>query len=138
MEYQIDRNALLARVEEEVSHIADESYADTGQSLYDTIVITEKDRSRALRLLEDAVSLFIRRTFDICRRAYDILVFSVPDFDETMEDTVKDDISDYLVYYAVSTICQSRKAERVQEYTTRAQEAFDKAVVLLKSRKHPE
>ena len=138
MEYQIDRTALLARVEEEVSHIADASYAETGQALYDTVVLTEKDRAGALRLIEDAVGLFVKRTFDICRRAYDALVFSVPDFDETMTDIVRGEISDFLVFYPVATICQSRKAERAQEFSARAQDAMDKAAVLLKSRKHPE
>ena len=137
MEYQIDRNALLDRVEEEVSHIADASYAETGQPLYDTIVITEKDRAGALRLIEGAIGLLMRRAFDICRRAYDTLVFGVPDFDETMTDTVCAEISDFIVYYVTATICQSRKAERVQEFTSRAQDAMDKAVILLKSRKHP-
>ena len=137
MEYQIDRNGLLARVEEEVSHIADASYAETGQSLYDTIVLTEKDRAGALRLIESAVGLFIRRAFDICRRAYDTLVFSVPDFDETMTETVCSEITDFIAYYVVATICQSRKAERAQEFSARAQDAMDKAVILLKSRKHP-
>ena len=138
MEYQIDRNGLLDRVEEEISHIADASYADTGQSLYDTIVLTEKDRAGALRLIEDAVGLFVKRTFDICRRAYDTLVFSVPDFDESMTEIVQGEISDFLVFYPVATICQSRKAERAQEFTQRAQDAIDKAAVLLKSRKLPE
>lgn len=138
MEYQIDRNALLARVEEEVSHIADASYAETGQPLYDQVVLTEKDRAGALRLIEDAVGLFVRRTFDICRRAYDTLVFSVPDFDESMTEMVDREITAFLVFYPVATICQSRKAERAQEFTARAQAAIDKAAVLLKSRKHPE
>ena len=138
MEYHIDRNGLLDRVEEEVSHIADASYADSGQSLYDTIVLTEKDRAGALRLIEDAVGLFLRRTFDICRRAYDDLVFNVPDFDYSMSVNVEEEISSFLVLYAVATICQSRKAERAEEFMTRAQAAFDKAVILLKSRKHPE
>lgn len=137
MEYQIDRQALLERVEEEVSHIADASYAENGQPLYDVVVLTEKDRAGALRLIESAVGLFLRRAFDICRRAYDSLVFSVPDFDSSMSDSVRNEISDFLVYYTVATICQSRKAERAQEFTSRAQDAFDKAVILLKSRKHP-
>jgi len=138
MEYHIDRNGLLDRVEEEISHIADASYAENGQSLYDMIVLTEKDRPGTSRLIEDAVGQFIRRTFDICHRVDDDLIFNVPDFDYSMVLNVEEEISGFLVYYAVSSICQSRKAERAQEFAARAQDAFDKAVILLKSRKLPE
>lgn len=137
MEYQIDRNALLERVEEEISHIADASYGESGISLYDTIVLTEKDRPMALRLIDDGIGLFARRAFDICTIGQDALSFYVPDFDGSMTELVSDEISDYLVYYAVATICTSRKAERAQEFTARAQSAFDKAVMILKSRKEP-
>lgn len=138
MEYQIDKDALLARVEEEVSHIADASYADTGQSLYDTIVITEKDRAWVSRLIQSAIRTLTVRVFQLCTRVDDRLVFFVPDFDETMTDAVTDELTNFFVYQTVAVICQSRKAERAQEYANRAQEAIDKAAILLHSRKHPE
>lgn len=138
MEYQIDKDALLARVEEEVSHIADASYADTGQSLYDTIVITEKDRAWVSRLIQSAIRTLTVRVFQLCTRVDDRLLFFVPDFDETMTDAVTDELTNFFVYQPVAVICQSRKAERAQEYANRAQEAIDKAAILLHSRKHPE
>ena len=138
MQYRFDWSNLLSRVEEEMSHIADSSYAESGQSLYDTIVVTEKDRDGVRRLINDAVDSFVSRTFDICSYSQDSLRFNVPDFDYSMSAPTWRQIEDYLVYYTVMTICQSRKAERVQEFATRAQEALGKAVALLKSRKHPQ
>ena len=137
MQYRIDWSDLLTRVEEEISHIADSSYAETGQSLYDTIVITEKDREGVRRLLADASDAFAARTFDICQRMQDSYYFNVPDFDYSMTNAVSRQIENFLVYYTVANICQSRKAERMQEFATRSQESLTKAVTLLKSRKHP-
>lgn len=138
MQYRLDWSSLLSRVEEEMSHIADASYAETGQSLYDTIVITEKDRDGVRRLLADAVDSFISRVFDICSYSQDTLRFTVPDYDYSMSAPTWRQIEDFIVYYAVTTLCRSRKAERAEEFASRAQEALTKAVTLLKSRKHPQ
>ena len=153
MFYIIDKAGLLESVEEEISHIADGAYGEDGSSLYDSIVITEKDRQNVLRFIDDAVSALVRRAFDICKYSPETyqdeagewqlsgrmrLQFFVPDFDETMWDTTKAEIDRYIVLYAVGSLCQSRKADLVPEYARRTQDAMDKAVILLKSRKYPE
>lgn len=151
--YTIDKTALLESVEEEVSHAADAAYGENGASLYDSVVITEKDRDNVLRFIDDAVSLLVRRAFDICKYSPESyqdeygefqlsgrmrLALYVPDFDETMWDATETEISRYIVLYAAGALFQGRKADLVPEYTRRAQEAQDKAVILLKSRKYPE
>ena len=154
MFYIIDKAGLLESVEEEVSHIADSAYGEDGSSLYDSIVITEKDRQNVLRFIDDAVTDFVRkRAFDICKYSPETyqdeagewqlsgrmrLQFYVPDFDETMWDATKAALDRYIVLYAVGSLCQSRRADLVPEYAKRTQEAQDNAIILLKSRKYPE
>lgn len=151
--YVIDKPALLESVEEEVSHVADAAYGEDGSSLYDSIVITEKDRPAVLRFLDDAASEFVKRAFDICKYSFETatddngevqltgrvrLRLNVPDFDDTMWETAEAEISRYFVMFAAGAYLQQRKAELVPEYTRRIQEAMNKAVILLKSRKYPE
>ena len=184
MYYVIDKSALWDLANEEVSKVADAAYAEDGTSLYDSIVLTEKDRATMERFMDDAISALVRRAFDICKYSplvhyvQDVdgsgnplyyvvgengqptqettttetdfpvwtstiasiesrLVFYVPDFDTSMEDAVKEEIDRYVSMYACAALFAQRRASLEPEYTTRTQSAMDKAITLLKSRKHP-
>ena len=152
MYYEIDKTALRGKIEEEVSLAADEAYSEDGVSLYDAIILTEKDWPAVDRFIDDAVTLFVRREFDVTKYAPRVnyaegtdtivsvtprLEFYVPDFDSTMEDAFKAELTRYIVIYAAASVFQQRRAVLAPEYTERAKAAMDSAVALLKFRKHP-
>lgn len=143
MYYTINKTILKALIDEEVSKVADEAYAENGASLYDSVILTEKDAALVDRLLGEAVRSLVTRTYDICKYVSDDtygntrLLFYVPDFDETMEDAVKDGINVFLALSVCTELFQSRRAQAVPEYSARAQASLEKAVTLLKSRKSP-
>lgn len=145
--YTINRTSLRDRIDEEVSHVANEAYADNGQSLYDSIIVTEKDDEVVGRYIDDAINAFVNRTFDICKYFYatdtnesqpsERLQFYVPDFDETMEDATMEEITKFIVLFACSSLLQTRRPLVVPQFNERMQAALTKAVTLLKSRKSP-
>ena len=147
MYYIIDKDDLYDRIDEEVSRVADESYADNGQSTYDSIVLTSRDRNMVERFIDDAVTSLVRRAFDICKYSPEMdegtptgrmrLFFYVPDLDETMEDTIKEEISRYITLYSSAMIFESRRVAAVPQYAERITASMDRAVALLKSRKSP-
>lgn len=152
MYYVIDKTDLWNRTYEEVSRVADEAYGEDGTPLYDSIILTERDREMVSRFIDDAASLMVRRCFDICKYSPETttdennqtqltgrmrLLFHVPDLDTSMEPSIQEEISRYLALYAATSIFQSRRAAVVPQYTERVQAAMDRAVVLLKSRKAP-
>lgn len=153
MYYVIDKSRLWDLIDEEISKVADDAYSDAGTSLYDSVVMTEKDRSTVERHIDDAVSAFVKREFDVTKHAplafhsdddereitkvIPRLQFYVPDFDETMAEALDSELDRYIVLFACSAMFQQRRPALVPEYTTRTQSAMDKAVSLLKSRKHP-
>lgn len=158
MYYVIDKPLLLEKIKEEVSHVADEAYGEDGTALYDSVMVTLRDNNKLGGFIDDAVSDFVRREFDITK--YNNIVnyhpdeegnptaqvasvtprleFFVPDFDETMADAAKAELDRYIVMYACSSLFQQRRATVVPEYTNRAQSAMDKSVSLLKTRKAPD
>jgi len=147
MYYTINRTNLRDRIDEEVSIVANDAYGDNGLSLYDSIVLTEKDNDMVGRFIDDAINAFVNRTFDICKYYYttesgstetsESLEFYIPDFDETMEQATKDEITKFIVLYACTSLFQSRRPMVVPQFTERMQAALTKAVSLLKSRKSP-
>lgn len=141
LEYGINKTALRALIDEQVSQVADEAYGDNGMSLYDSIVLTEKDVNMVESFIDTAAQSLSARLFDICKMRKEgttnYLSFDVPDFDTTMEENVKSAITHYIVFYACIAIFQSRRAQAVPDYTARAQTALDLAITLLKSRKAP-
>lgn len=144
MTYEIDKSMLYGLVDAEVSRVADEAYSDDGTSLYDSVVLTSRDKGLVEGFIDDAISLFVNRTFDICKykepaqgSSNHSLEFDVPDFDATMEAPAKDELSRYISLYAANRVFQQRRAIVVPQYTERAQAAMDKAVTYLKSRKAP-
>ena len=161
MYYIIDKPALLESIKEEVSHVADEAYSEDGAALYDSVMVTDRDKARLERFIDDAVSQFVRREFDITKYSPETytdefgevqlsdrmrLQFFVPDFDETMAEienntitggALKKELDRYIVLFSVASLFQQRRVALVPEYNTRTQSAMDKAVSLLKFRKHP-
>ena len=150
MDYTIDKSTLYALVNAEVSQVADAAYGENGMSLYDTVVLTEKDDDVVDALLEDGIRQLVRTTSDIASRVettsatepntttVDKIAFSVPDFDTTNwggEATAL--IDRFIVLYVCAAIFQQRRAALVPEYTNRAQAALDNAVTLLRKRKTP-
>ena len=149
--YVIQRNDwansdIIKLVDEHVSRAADEAYSDAGVSLYDSIVLTERDQGLVQSYIDDAVDAFVQRAFDICKRGTQTtpvsptptLIFYVPDFDTTMEDDLKLQITRYIAFYVATAIFQQRRAALVPQYTAMTQAAMDKAITLLKSRKAPD
>ena len=147
MFYTINRTDLRDRIDAEVSNVANEAYGDNGLSLYDSIILTEKDNEMVGRFIDDALNAFVSRVFDICKYYYttdtqnsqtvERLEFYIPDFDETMEDATKEEITKFIVLYVCSSLFQSRRPMVVPQYNERMQAAITKAVTLLKSRKSP-
>lgn len=167
MYYVIDKEALYGRVDEEVSRVADEAYTDDGTSLYDTVLLTERDKEMVERYMDDAVSALVTRTFDICKYSPQVvyredgqgnvtdeidhivprLLFHVPDLDTGMEERtdengelppfISEELSRYIAYYTANAIFLSRRPGVVPQYADRVQAAMNRAVTLLKSRKAP-
>ena len=141
LEYTIDMTDLMDRIGALVSQVADEAYSDAGDSLYDSIILTEKDAYEVGSHVENAVRALVTRTFDICRRKSEndteSIEFNVPDFDESMEEQAKSSITDYLVFYACSEVFKRRRPQVLPEYTDKTQQEMDQAVIILKSRKSP-
>lgn len=138
-------NTIKPRIDEEISRVADELYADDGSPLYDSVVLTSKDTATVMRHIDDAVSAFVSRAFDIVTvdtsnttpQSKAALNIYVPDFDDTMTQAVDAEFRTYCVCYACAMILQHRAAAYVPEYTDRAKAAMDKCITLLKSRKTP-
>lgn len=147
MYYTINRTDLRDRIDEEVSHVADQAYGDNGASLYDSIVLTEKDDDMVGRFIDTAIYAITTRMFDICKHYYttessqnqtlEQLQFYVPDFDETMEQAVKDELTNFIVLFICHSIFQMRRASVLPQYADMVQASLNKAVTLLKSRKSP-
>lgn len=146
MYYTIDKEHLYALVEQQVSLVADEAYGDNGISLYDSIVLTEKDKPTVEGLIDEAISSIVNRCFDICKYHYatnteeeneEQLYFFVPDLDETMEERIEEELAGFIVLFACNQIFLTRRPSVVPVFTERAQAALNRAVTLLKSRKSP-
>ena len=140
--YDIDISSLYGLVDYEVSMAADQAYSQDGASLYDSIVLTEKDRPAVNAYIGDAIRSLSERLFDICRFVPDTagdgqIQFYVPDFDEKFEGAVDEEITRYIVLSVSARIFQERRVERLQDYDTRAAASLEKAVKMLKSRKSP-
>ena len=143
--YIIDNTSLLDVVDEEVSRVADYAYAEDGTSLYDHVVITERDALALDRMIHDAVASVVARFRDVC--AYSPtsgstpqmrLAFYVPDFDEDANgDIAEDELSKYIAYSVTAQFLAQRHPASVPEYTERANAALQKAVITLKTRKAP-
>lgn len=145
--YLIDKSDLYEGVFEEVSRVADEAY-DGGVSLYDSIVLTERDRNLVERFIDDAASAMVRRMADVCKFVQETsgtpptptgrrkLQFNLPDADTTETDLTSA-LDRFLTVHATNAVLQERAANRVPEYTTRTQNAMDEFVSLARKRQAP-
>ena len=149
MYYIIDKASLYDLVFEEVSKVADEAYAEDGTSLYDMVILTEKDRSTVERFLDDGVRHLVRVANDITSYAplavtdngvttiTPRLLFFVPDMDATQEDETALQVTRYITLFACAAIFRQRRPSLVEEYTSRVQGALDSAIALLRKRTAP-
>ena len=141
MRFNINKPAVMALVTEEVSRVADDSYSESGDSLYDSVILTSRDEAAVGRFFSDAFTRLTRRLFDV--READSpgddcwIDLYVPDFDESYKDAVEEELARYLSLDICVALFQSRRASAVPEYTSRAATAMDNAVTLIKSRKTP-
>lgn len=148
--YVVDKTKLHALVEEEVAKVADEAYAEGGQSLYDSIIVTEKDWPNIDRFMEDALNAFVAREHSISRYApvkangddyyYGTtltmrLELFVPDFDISRLQAAETQLDRYISLYVCAELFQSRRAEKVPVYTERCKGALESAIALLKTRR---
>ncbi len=149
MYYVINKEALFELANAEISKVADEAYSEDGTALYDSIVLTEKDRDTVEDFIDDAVTHFVRREFNVTSYSpldqmqegvmvtIPRLEFTVPDFDTAMEPLLQNELNRYISLFVCSEIFQKRRPAVVPEYAKRVQSAMDKAVTILKSRKTP-
>lgn len=160
MYYTIYNDELYTPISREVSRAADEAYSDSGQSLYDSVVLTSRDYSTVDKCIDDAVSALVSRAFDICKYSPETkeveaegdeegetetvltgrmrLHFYVPDMDPSMEDAAKAEISRYIALFVCSKVFATRRPALAQPYLDDAQAALNKAITILKSRKAPQ
>lgn len=142
LDYIINRTLLRALIDEQVSHVADEAYGDNGMSLYDSIILTEKDDENVTTFIDEAVRAFVARMYDVSHMKKDgsdndVIEMYLPDFDTSVQDAALGEITHYIVFSVCAAFFQSRRPQAVELYSLRAKAAMDRAVSLLKSRKHP-
>lgn len=139
MDYSISTENLYELIDEEVSKVADEAYADSGSSLYDSIILTGKDAATVNRHIDDAVDALVARAGDIAKRATvndtPAIKFYVPDMETGNQTMASNEITRYIVLSVCAAIFAQRRPIVLQEYATRAQAAMDRAIVILKTRK---
>jgi len=149
MYYRIDNDALYAQVDAEVSQAADAAYAEDGTSLYDTVVLTEKDRQMVVGLIADSLAQVVRKASDIAAMedvAEEVeestivtpcIRFDVPDMDPSQEVAASDEITRFAILATCAALYQQRRSILVPEYASRAQAALDNAIALIRKRKTP-
>lgn len=144
MEYTIDKTQLYALIDEEVSKVADEAYGENGVSLYDFVVLTDKDQGLVYRFIDDAARTLASSCIDISKvqepatsSASRKLIFNVPDFDTDMEETAGVYITRFIVLFACVEIFKSRRAQSVPEYTDRMQAALGDFLRTIRTRLAP-
>ena len=142
--YAVIYNSLLDAVDEEVSRVADAAYSDAGESLYDQIIITERDTNVLYNMVDGAVTAIVNRCADVCTYAPTSgsspimrLAFYLPDFGAVSWSVVEDELSKFIVYSTVAQFLTQRHPASSPEYNERAMAALAKAASLMKIRKAP-
>ena len=144
--YSIDKSKLYALIDEEVSLVADVAYAEGGQSLYDSIVLTEKDKSTVERFMEDALNAFVAREEHVSsysplvdEQTGDVITprisLDLPDLDSSRWAAAQNELDRYVVSFVCAYLFHSRKADKEEEYTARAESSLSKTIALLKTRR---
>ena len=130
-------SAILPIIEQEVSRAADDAFAEDGASLYDAIVLTSKDGDVINNLVEDGVSLMMRKMADVATRNSNTVTLNVTDHQSGLESELNKAITRFLAMYACNGIFQQKRAALVPEYTRRTQEALDNVVEFIRTRNKP-
>jgi len=145
MDYIIDRDGLRGAVEYEVSQVADDAYTEDGTSLYDIVILTEKDEPTVMAFIDDAVRLVISSLQDIAHfssttvdtTTTEKIVFYVPDVDSSQSGQLTLNIDGFIKSFVCAGLFRERRPSVVEEYVNRAQIALDNAKSLLRKRQAP-
>lgn len=141
MEYSITHESLLELIHEEVSRVADFAYAEDGTSLYDTIAIFDRDAPTIKRMIADASSVVFSRFRDYIvspsapSENSEVFNFYLPDMDPSQVLVATAELNRFLSLQVVSSWLKERYKSEVENYSTRATEALDKAERALFTRK---
>lgn len=135
--YTINKSTLYGLVDAEVSLAADEAYADDGTSLYDSVVLTTKDKSLVEQRMDDAVEALVRKCADICKHGTGTIVFDLPDAPSANSTATTAAISRYIVLSVITSIFQSRRVSLVPQYEEKTKAALDDVISLVRTRTAP-
>lgn len=137
MNYTINKSTLYSSVEAEMSMVADEAYGEDGQSLYDEVVLTDKDKPIVEDHLDDALTELARRMSDVCTHGTNQLVFNVSDMPSANVAAASAAISRYAVLFAVAAMCQKRRPALVAHFSELAKAALEGAIEMMRTRNAP-
>lgn len=137
MTYSINTTTLYDGVDAEVSRISDAAYSDNGTSLYDAVVLTEKDRDWVEDLIDEAVQALLRPLADIATLSSTTITINAPDIVTANATAAADAITRYLVLSATMGVLQERRAALVPSFASRVQEALSDVISLVRTRTAP-
>lgn len=137
MTYSINTTTLYNSVDAEVSRISDAAYSDNGTSLYDAVVLTEKDKDWVEDLIGEAVQALLRPLADIATLSSTTITIDAPDIVTANATAATDAITRYLVLSATMGVLQERRAALVPAFATRVQEALNDVISLVRTRTAP-
>jgi hypothetical protein len=137
MTYTINTTTLYNDVDAEVSRISDAAYSDNGTSLYDAVVLTEKDEDWVEDLIGEAVQALLRPLADIATLSSTTITIDAPDIVTANATAASDAITRYLVLSATMGVLQERRAALVPVFATRVQEALNDVISLVRTRIAP-
>lgn len=137
MTYSINTTNLYNGVDAEVSRISDAAYSDNGTSLYDAVVLTEKDKDWVEDLIDEAVQALLRPLADIATLSSTTITIDAPDIVTANATAASDAITRYLVLSATMGVLQERRAALVPAFATRVQEALSDVISLVRTRTAP-
>lgn len=137
----INRDNVLEGVREEVSRVAASAYDGEGQSLYDAIMVYERDESTLERLFDDALSHLTERSRDILNQytktsdTVRVLEYYLPDFSGGLMDMVEADVKRYMVQHITAQWLIEKQYKRAEDYVAHANAVLDETIEHLKIRK---
>lgn len=139
--FTINRGNVLEGVREEVSRVAASAYDGEGQSLYDAIMVYERDESTLQRLFDDALSHLTDRSRDILNQytktsdTVRVLEYYLPDFSDGLMDMVTADIQRYMTQHITAQWLIEKQYKRAEDFVAHANAVLDETIEHLKIRK---
>lgn len=147
MDYTINRQDIYDLVDEEVSRAADDAYAEDGTPLFDSVVLTDKDRDAVDRHIGDGIRGITAAFEDIASyvpedstgqtTVPEKISFSVPDMDSSLEPFVQEELTRYIAMTACAAIFRQRRPALVEEYSNLALSSLEVAGISLRKRTAP-